>query len=565
MFVVFEGIDGSGKTTLSNMVFERLCARGLKAKHLRAGGQFVSTVSEAIRSLGRDARNLDMVPATEFMLYVARDVQLIEEALKPALKNHDVVFADRFLYTAEVIATSGRRLLAAFTAPVLKVAASGITPDLVVLMDVDPTLARARRKAHKRAVGDVRPPSRRGLGGVGLQHRLRQGYLALANSRPETWVVVENDQKLDEAAARVSDLIEHSLMHGVEPAVRRYRQQAASHTASDSPALANTRQALERFMRWVELRAETEPRVAAYMLAGLWGEGVDTLRRALMEHVPEAVIASLHGLRDAVSCECRDRAKTAFAAPVARSLAGCPNTDERARGLRLELAPVAPREVLVTLAGLDDETAWELRAQLGGREPNALMQSLAQLSSARAWTLRQRWLDACTELMGTHYDLASVASRSVHGLGDERAFEVRETAKRAAPVAALNSLAGVGCEQSFRWRERYITRAPKPVMMTLRGSADPRAFALRARVAADCKEAIDSIGGLDAEQAWSLRETYVDVWPSTVLKSLGPLADTVRGQCLVERLLDAHAQNISLLKHASALALGLHHAPYADD
>ena len=85
MFVVFEGIDGSGKTTVSNMVAERLRAGGLSVKHLRAEGKFVSVVSEAIRELGRDARNIELVPQAEFLLYVARDVQLIEQALRPAL------------------------------------------------------------------------------------------------------------------------------------------------------------------------------------------------------------------------------------------------------------------------------------------------------------------------------------------------------------------------------------------------------------------------------------------------------------------------------------------------
>ena len=77
MFVVFEGIDGSGKTTLSNKVAAALHARGLPVRHIRAEGKYASTVSEAIRELGRDARNLELVPEAELLLYVARDVQLI--------------------------------------------------------------------------------------------------------------------------------------------------------------------------------------------------------------------------------------------------------------------------------------------------------------------------------------------------------------------------------------------------------------------------------------------------------------------------------------------------------
>ena len=148
MFVVFEGIDGSGKTTLSNRVAKALGESSLSVKHLRADGRFASTVTEAIRELCRDARHLDIVPQTEFLLYVAREVQLIEEVLKPALAAHDVVVADRFLDTARVLARHGRHLPSSWTDPVLAAASRGVTPDLVVLVDVDPALARARRPAH---------------------------------------------------------------------------------------------------------------------------------------------------------------------------------------------------------------------------------------------------------------------------------------------------------------------------------------------------------------------------------------------------------------------------------
>ena len=74
MFVVFEGIDGSGKTTVSNRVVKRLGERGLSVKHVRAEGKFASSVTEAVRALARDVKNLELVPKAEFMLYVARKI-----------------------------------------------------------------------------------------------------------------------------------------------------------------------------------------------------------------------------------------------------------------------------------------------------------------------------------------------------------------------------------------------------------------------------------------------------------------------------------------------------------
>src|SRR5262249_19263153 len=110
MFVVFEGIDGSGKTTISNRVADRLRAHGLTVAHAREAGTFSSTAAQAIGELGRDARNLLVTPMSELLLYAARDGQSLEEQVVPALGTADVVLADRYLYSAELLATAGRGL-----------------------------------------------------------------------------------------------------------------------------------------------------------------------------------------------------------------------------------------------------------------------------------------------------------------------------------------------------------------------------------------------------------------------------------------------------------------------
>jgi hypothetical protein len=91
------------------------------------------------------------------------------------------------------------------------------------------------------------------------------------------------------------------------------------------------------------------------------------------------------------------------------------------------------------------------------------------------------------------------------------------------------------------------------------------AWQMRRAVAADCKEAIDSISAMDDAEAWQLREQYSDLWPSTVVKSLGPLADGPKGQALLLRQLERHPGNLSLLQHAAAIALGAHRLAPLDD
>lgn len=564
MFVVFEGIDGSGKTTVSNQVAERLRSNKVPVTHLRAEGKFVSAVSEAIRELGRDARNWQLEPEAEFLLYVARDVQLIEQALRPALARGDVVLADRFLYTAEVLARHGRHLAEDFVRPVLRAVARGLEPDLVVLVDVDPTLARARRKASKIEVVDPRPPSRKGLSGVGLLHRVRQGYLELSREHPERWVVVENENALEDTLASVTDLLLDARARGATHAIASFRAKHVRARRVEAPPQRGE-QVLQAFLRFIDTRLEREPRVAAYLLGGLFGGPIDERRRALAPRAPKAVLAALAGLDDPVSWELRERLALEYPNAVAATLSGFPADHARALGLRKQLLETATAEVIASFSRQDHPRVWELRDRYYAEYPGVVVQGLAGLGTDRAWALRQRFLDQTAVERPTRYDLSRVAARSVSGLDDERAWAVREQARSLSPVAALSSLSGLVTPKSFAWRREYLTRIPKVVMGTLGQVVSPEAWEFRSQVAADCKEALDSIRGLNSPEAWQLREEHLDRWPSTVVKTLGPLADEERGRALLERQLGAHPENISLLKHAAAIALGAHRVNLSSD
>lgn len=564
MFVVFEGIDGSGKTTISNRVAERLRAQGLGVTHLRAEGKFVSAVSEAIRELGRDSRNLELEPQAEFLLYVARDVQLIEQALRPALARGDIVLADRFLFTAEVLGRHGRHLPRDFVDPVLQAAKGGLQPDLVVLVDVDPTLARARRKAFKLEVLDTRPPSRKGLAGVGLQHRVRRGYLDLASEDPERWAVVRNEDELETSISRVTSLVLDAHARGAAAALASFRTQVSSAVPT-GPRVETPQEALAAFLTWIDARLEREPRVAAYMLGGLFGPGVDERRRQLASRVPRAVLAALQGLTDPLSWELRDLLVSDYPRDVAATLSGLPADDERARNLRERLLPAFPAEVLASLARSDDTTVWDLRARYLPEHPDVVIQGLAGLGSEQAWALRERWLEANRAEYVSRYELARVAARSITGLDDDRAWAVRDAVKTAAPVAAVASLLGLVSAKSFAWRQFYLTRAPKVVMGTLRRVTAPESWPLRRTVAEDCKEALDSVQDLDTAEAWALREEHQDRWPSTVVKTLGILSDQERSRSFVARQLRHHPGNVSLLKHVAGVALGNHRAALSSE
>ncbi|HXT99344.1 MAG TPA: dTMP kinase [Polyangia bacterium] len=564
MFIAFEGIDGSGKTTLSNRVAAALRERGLTVEHAREGGWFASRVTQSIRDLCRDARNLALVPRAELLLYVAREIQLVEEVVIPALGRADVVIADRYLYTAEVLARQVRRLPETAVRRIIDDAAAGVWPDMVVLVDVDPSVARGRRKVAKLLTLEQRPASRKGLAGSGLGQRLRDGYLSLAAADPGRWIVVDNtDSDLDELVDAICDIVTKARSLGVEAAVARAhaaRAGGVAAPAAGAPATAITtpEAALAAFLGWVDDRARREPTLAAYVLAGLSGAGVDERRLALAARVPRVIARGLRGLSDAVSWRLRRSLVEAAPNEVAISLMAQAAEATPAWALRELLAEIAPVEVAASLQGLDDETAWALRELLYERVPEAVLASLALLDGPRAWQWRERWIreHGTLETAVTGYVNARAAARSITGLDGERAWAIRRAARAAAPVPAIASLVGLSSDRAWRWRDRMLGRAPKTVLSTIAGLDDGRAWAMRVAMASNCREALDSLLGLDHPTAWDLRDTYLELWPSCAVKSMGVLVNGARGKDLLRRALELFPGNISLLKQAAGVATG---------
>ena len=557
MFVVFEGIDGSGKTTLSNQVAKTLRREGLSVEHVREGGEFGSVVVQAMRELSRDQRNLALGPRAELLLFAARDAQLLEETTRPALGRAEVVLADRYLYTAEVLASAGRGLPLEVIEPVLLAAAGGLVPDLVILLDTDPQIARARRRLAKILTPDPRPSSRKGLAGVGLAYRLRKGYRQIAARESDRWITIDNTEAdVDQLVPHLARIIATAVRQGV-PAARVLAHSERPPPPAEAMPIATPSDALDAFLDWVDRRLEHEPGIAAYFVGGLAGPQVDERRWALARRAPEAVAAGLWGLNDPVSWQLRLQLAPSMPRLIARSLGGPSLGTSQAHALRRELASKAPAEIAASLEARDDETSWELREELYQLAPDAVVASLKCLGSDRAWALRARWLAQGGGLPSAveGYPGARAAARAVLGLDDAAAWEWRKAALAEAPVAALASLSGLEGDRSWRWRQRYRDRAPKVIARTLDGMTGVEAWALRQALTPHCKETLDSIYGLNGDEAWRLRATGADLWPSAVVKSLGPLASTTEGRELVARQLGRNPGDLLLLKHAAAIAL----------
>ena len=194
MFISFEGIDGSGKSTQARLLADHLRARGHETVLTREPGG--SGGAEQIRALLVEGGQERWSPETELLLFNAARRDHVERLIRPALDRGAWVVSDRFADSSRVYQgvarDCNRQLVEALHCLVI-----GIEPDLTFLIDMDPAAALARSKA--RGGAEDRFESL----GLEFQQRLRAGFLALAREYPDRIRVIDGEGPEDAVAARV--------------------------------------------------------------------------------------------------------------------------------------------------------------------------------------------------------------------------------------------------------------------------------------------------------------------------------------------------------------------------
>lgn len=143
MFITFEGLDFSGKSTQAKLLFEYFNSRKIKTILLREPGG--TEISEKVREIILDRQNIEMTPLTEFMLFSASRSQLVSQVIKPHLKKGYIVICDRYYDSSTAYQSYGGKLELSNVLKVNNIASSGLKPDLTILIDITP------KQAFKRA------------------------------------------------------------------------------------------------------------------------------------------------------------------------------------------------------------------------------------------------------------------------------------------------------------------------------------------------------------------------------------------------------------------------------
>jgi len=178
-FIVFEGGDGSGKSTQARSLSQRLVRRGIPVLLTREPGG--TPAGESIRRWLKGQRNFQ--PMSELLLFEAARAQLVGSVIRPGLDGGTTVICDR--YTASTVAYQGygRGLDLSRILQLNEMATGGLVPDLIVLLDLPPQVGLSRRGAAGTDPFESAPEE--------FQQKVRKGYLSQAAQDPERWLVLD--------------------------------------------------------------------------------------------------------------------------------------------------------------------------------------------------------------------------------------------------------------------------------------------------------------------------------------------------------------------------------------
>jgi dTMP kinase len=202
MFITFEGIDYSGKSTQAKLLYEYLQSKKIRSLLVREPGG--TKISEKIRKILLNREHLEMLPLTEFFLFSASRSQLVSEVIKPNLKRGVVVICDRYYDSSSAYQGYGGKLDVKKIFDVNNFATSGLKPDLTFFIDILP------KKAFERAL-EKHTFDRIENKQLSFYNRVRKGFKDIANKNKKRFVVINGGNTVQEIHSTVIQIVNKKL------------------------------------------------------------------------------------------------------------------------------------------------------------------------------------------------------------------------------------------------------------------------------------------------------------------------------------------------------------------
>ena len=200
MFISFEGIEGSGKSTQIKLIEELIRAKGYQVKKLREPG--TTELGEKIRNIFLEKTTETVDPITEaFLLYASRK-HLDQNFLRQNLSDGAIVIADRYADATLAYQSYGKGLDHNFV-KLIHDSSQLLSPDLTFYMDISAELSRER-------ISD-REMDRMESESIDFFKKVREGYLQIAHDNPERVVVLDANKSIDELHESIKKIISNKL------------------------------------------------------------------------------------------------------------------------------------------------------------------------------------------------------------------------------------------------------------------------------------------------------------------------------------------------------------------
>ena len=209
LFVTFEGVEGSGKTTQIQRLKTYLTRKGIRCKVTREPGG--CSISEKIRKILLNPDHREMVPMTELLLYEAARAQHVMETIKPFVEKEGVVLCDRFSDATLAYQGFGRGIDLKWIQRLDHIASQGIRPDVTFLLDCPSDVGLKRAIQRNRELKQERE-ERFEREEIQFHRRVRKGYLAIARKEPRRVKVIDTRQGEEKVFEKIRKIIDNLLV-----------------------------------------------------------------------------------------------------------------------------------------------------------------------------------------------------------------------------------------------------------------------------------------------------------------------------------------------------------------
>jgi dTMP kinase len=208
MLITFEGIEGCGKSTQVDLLFDYLTTKGYNVIKTREPGGTV--FGEALRDVALQ-KNIDVFPLSELLTIMAIRAQHVEELIMPALQDRTIVLCDRFVDASYAYQGYGRGIDLGIIETLNRLVTKGIRPNLTVLIDCAAGLGLKRKAKDHRSLDRFEKES------LSFHRKIRNAYLKLADEDQRRFFVVDGKSKIEDVHRLIKEKVESLLVHyGIE-------------------------------------------------------------------------------------------------------------------------------------------------------------------------------------------------------------------------------------------------------------------------------------------------------------------------------------------------------------